>query len=122
MEAGLSLLEKGELNAFVLPRRRTPSPSSDLCDGLQGPCRLLRLCILGIVVPACLIAIPVYIRYHVLHEQQYPVAYSDVRLIDGRVSTTWCQVQNSNACNINLSFYFMEWKSSVLLVRKCHSK
>lgn len=32
-------------------------------------------------------------RHHVFAYQMYPVGMSDMRLIDGKVSTTWCQQQ-----------------------------
>lgn len=32
-------------------------------------------------------------RHHVFAYQMYPVGISDMRLIDGKVSTTWCQRQ-----------------------------
>jgi hypothetical protein len=82
LEAGVTLLDA---KGF---RRRQSSGS----EGLRGPCRLVRLCVLGILLPAALISIPLYVRYHLLHEQYYPVAFSDVRIIDKSVSTTWCQV------------------------------
>lgn len=60
---------------------------------LKGPLRVLRLCILGILLPALLVGIPLYMRYHVYGHQLYPLAMSDMRLIDNKVSTTWCQRQ-----------------------------
>ncbi|KAJ8673425.1 hypothetical protein QAD02_004687 [Eretmocerus hayati] len=57
------------------------------------PLRLARLFFLGILLPALFIAGPVYMRYRVFSEQLYPLAISDQRLIDGRISTTWCQRQ-----------------------------
>ncbi|KAJ8971794.1 hypothetical protein NQ314_000540, partial [Rhamnusium bicolor] len=32
-------------------------------------------------------------RYHVYGHQLYPLAMSDMRMLDSRVSTTWCQRQ-----------------------------
>ncbi|XP_063982987.1 uncharacterized protein LOC135165530 isoform X1 [Diachasmimorpha longicaudata] len=58
-----------------------------------GPLRLARLCILGMFLPAILVAGPVYLRYRVYSEQLYPLAATDQRLIDGKISTTWCQRQ-----------------------------
>ncbi|XP_026667108.1 uncharacterized protein LOC108622199 [Ceratina calcarata] len=57
------------------------------------PLRILRLCLMGIILPAVLVAGPMYLRYRVYSEQLYPVTVSDQRLIDARVSTTWCQSQ-----------------------------
>ncbi|KAJ3665389.1 hypothetical protein Zmor_000886 [Zophobas morio] len=59
----------------------------------KGPLRVVRLCVLGIFLPSVLIAVPLYMRYHVYGHQLYPLAMSDMRLIDNKVSTTWCQRQ-----------------------------
>lgn len=56
------------------------------------PLRLFRLCLLGMFLPAVLVAGPIYLRYRVYCEQLYPLTVSDQRLIDAKVSTTWCQV------------------------------
>jgi len=53
----------------------------------------VRLCILIVLIPGVLIAGPLYLRFHVYGEQLYPVGMSDMRLLDSRVSTTWCQRQ-----------------------------
>lgn len=59
------------------------------------PLRLLRLCVLGTILPAILVAGPIYLRYRVYSAQLYPLTISDQRLIDGKISTTWCQVLHS---------------------------
>lgn len=59
----------------------------------QGPKRAIRLCILCIVLPGLLVGVPLYLKHHVFAYQMYPVGISDMRLIDGKVSTTWCQRQ-----------------------------
>ena len=64
--------------------------------GLKGPLRAVRLCILSVLFPGLLIAVPLYMRFHVYGEQLYPVGMSDMRLLDNRVSTTWCQVRQGN--------------------------
>lgn len=61
-------------------------------SALKGPLRALRLCVLCILAPVSLIAVPLYLRYHVYNEQMYPLGVSDMRLVDSSVSTTWCQV------------------------------
>ncbi|CAG5100018.1 Similar to CWC27: Spliceosome-associated protein CWC27 homolog (Pongo abelii) [Cotesia congregata] len=71
-------------------RPRDWDPKKTEC---RGPLKIARLCILGIILPAALVAGPVYLRYRVYSEQLYPLAASDQRLIDARVSTTWCQKQ-----------------------------
>ncbi|XP_043475237.1 uncharacterized protein LOC122506891 isoform X2 [Leptopilina heterotoma] len=57
------------------------------------PLRLIRLCVLGTFLPAILVAGPIYLRYRVYSVQLYPLTISDQRLIDGKISTTWCQRQ-----------------------------
>ena len=64
--------------------------------GLKGPLRAVRLCILSVLFPGLLIAVPLYMRFHVYGEQLYPVGMSDMRLLDNRVSPTWCQVRQGN--------------------------
>ncbi|XP_012272253.1 uncharacterized protein LOC105695339 [Orussus abietinus] len=78
-----SILEEG-----ARPRDWQPRSS-----GFKVPIRLVRLCLLGAFLPAILVAGPLYLRYRVYSEQLYPLTISDQRLIDGRVSTTWCQRQ-----------------------------
>lgn len=65
------------------------------------PLRLLRLCLLGMILPAVLVAGPMYLRYRVYCEQLYPLTISDQRLIDAKVSTTWCQ---SQVIKVNATF------------------
>lgn len=86
-------------------RKRTMSEASyrannkGTLSSLQGPIRVIRLCILSIIIPGALVGLPLYMRYYVYGEQVYPVGMSDMRLLDNRVSTTWCQSQTiwSNA-------------------------
>ncbi|XP_018328412.1 uncharacterized protein LOC108739157 [Agrilus planipennis] len=59
----------------------------------KGPLRLVRLCLLSILLPIILVALPLYLRYHVYGDQLYPFAMSDMRLLDNKVSTVWCQRQ-----------------------------
>ncbi|XP_068624078.1 uncharacterized protein [Battus philenor] len=65
----------------------------------QGPIRLCRMLALMIVVPCLFIFIPLYMRYRVFSGQMYPMSMTDMRLIDSRISPTWCQRQvvKSNA-------------------------
>ncbi|CAH0550079.1 unnamed protein product [Brassicogethes aeneus] len=59
----------------------------------KGPLRVVRLCLLGILLPAVLMGVPLYMKYRVYGHQLYPLAMSDMRLLDNKVSTTWCQRQ-----------------------------
>ncbi|CAK9822366.1 hypothetical protein ANTRET_LOCUS911 [Anthophora retusa] len=79
----IDILEDG-----VRPRDWQPRRSQ-----YKVPLRLLRLCLLGMFLPAVLVAGPMYLRYRVYSEQLYPLTISDQRLIDAKVSTIWCQSQ-----------------------------
>ncbi|KAJ6644651.1 Larval cuticle protein LCP-30 [Pseudolycoriella hygida] len=59
----------------------------------RGPKRVIRLFLLGVTIPLLFIAIPLYLKHRVYDYQVYPVGMSDMRLIDNKVSTTWCQRQ-----------------------------
>lgn len=61
-------------------------------SSFSGPLKALRLCLLGILLPGALISVPIYMRYKVYDNQLYPIGMTDMRLIDGKISTTWCQV------------------------------
>ncbi|CAH2098055.1 unnamed protein product [Euphydryas editha] len=65
----------------------------------KGPIRLCRLLTLMIVLPCCFIFVPLYMRYQVFSGQMYPMSMTDMRLIDSKISPTWCQRQvvKSNA-------------------------
>ncbi len=56
--------------------------------------RLIRLCCFGILFPILCIVLPIYARYVLYAESLVPLAASDMRLVDGKMSTTWCQVIN----------------------------
>lgn len=77
------------------------SPVRKRPRSFKGPLRVLRLCLLGIALPTALVSVPLYLRYHVYANQLYPFAVSDMRLLDRRISTFWCQSQvvklNDNA-------------------------
>lgn len=60
---------------------------------LKGPLRVARLCVLTVIFPGLLLGIPLYMRYNVYIQQVYPVGMSDIRIVDARISTTWCQRQ-----------------------------
>lgn len=52
-----------------------------------------------------LIAVPLYLRYHVYSEHVVPLGMSDMRLVDSKISTTWCQVRYSqNPVFLNVIF------------------
>nr|CAH7733934.1 unnamed protein product [Callosobruchus chinensis] len=64
---------------------------------LRGPLRVARLCILGVLLPSMFISIPLYLRLRVYGLQLYPLATSDMRMLDNKISTTWCQGQRVQA-------------------------
>uniref|UniRef100_A0A1L8D9W4 Putative conserved plasma membrane protein n=1 Tax=Nyssomyia neivai TaxID=330878 RepID=A0A1L8D9W4_9DIPT len=72
----------------------------------SGPRKVIRLLILGIIVPGILISVPIYLRYRVYDAQLYPLGMSDMRLIDSKVSTMWCQRQIVKA-NISFNAFLM---------------
>ncbi|XP_031785741.1 uncharacterized protein LOC100116714 [Nasonia vitripennis] len=88
-------------NEGLRPRDWQPRPTQ-----CKVPLRLVRLCFLGVLLPAMFVAGPIYLRYRVFSEQLYPLAISDQRLIDGRISTTWCQRQVVKA-NATFNAYLM---------------
>ncbi|XP_050538918.1 uncharacterized protein LOC126904189 isoform X2 [Daktulosphaira vitifoliae] len=65
----------------------------DSPNNLKGPLKAARLCILSLIIPGILVIAPLYIRYHVYSDQKYPLAVTDMRIIDQRISTFWCQRQ-----------------------------
>ncbi|KPJ20094.1 hypothetical protein RR48_02847 [Papilio machaon] len=79
------------------PTRQFSQLPSRAC--YQGPIRLCRLLVLMIVLPCMFIFIPLYMRYKVFSGQMYPMSMTDMRLIDSKISPTWCQRQvvKSNA-------------------------
>lgn len=84
---------------YMLPYEERPltkrqnSLSAPKKEKFKGPFRVVRLCILGILVPCFLFSLTLYMRYRVYVEQMYPLAVSDMRMLDNRISTTWCQRQ-----------------------------
>ncbi|XP_050356698.1 uncharacterized protein LOC126777632 [Nymphalis io] len=79
------------------PTRQFSQIASRSC--YKGPIRLCRLLILMIVLPCLFIFVPLYMRYRVFSGQMYPMSMTDMRLIDSKISPTWCQRQvvRSNA-------------------------
>ncbi|PZC70937.1 hypothetical protein B5X24_HaOG214586 [Helicoverpa armigera] len=57
-----------------------------------APLRLCRLLALLFVLPSLFLTIPLYLRYRVFSGQMYPMSMTDMRLIDSKISPTWCQV------------------------------
>ncbi|OXU28371.1 hypothetical protein TSAR_006422 [Trichomalopsis sarcophagae] len=106
-ESGVAAMSKMplRLDSFIdeglRPRDWQPRPTQ-----CKVPLRLVRLCFLGVLLPAMFVAGPIYLRYRVFSEQLYPLAISDQRLIDGRISTTWCQRQVVKA-NATFNAYLM---------------
>ncbi|GAB0086630.1 hypothetical protein DMENIID0001_007300 [Sergentomyia squamirostris] len=72
----------------------------------SGPRKVIRLLLLGIILPGILISVPIYLRYRVYDAQLYPLGMSDMRLIDSKVSTTWCQRQIVKS-NVSFNAFLM---------------
>ncbi|XP_028170520.1 uncharacterized protein LOC114360139, partial [Ostrinia furnacalis] len=83
------------LEASNASRRRVTRQCTHLASRAcyQGPLRICRLLALLILLPSVFIFVPLYMRYRVFSGQMYPMSMSDMRLIDSRISTTWCQSQ-----------------------------
>lgn len=78
-------------------------------NSLQGPLRVAKLCVFSILVPGLLLSIPLYMRYNVYIQQAYPLGMSDMRLLEKRVSTTWCQVKYLCHSLVFLTFVKNNW-------------
>ncbi|XP_048004675.1 uncharacterized protein LOC125240687 isoform X2 [Leguminivora glycinivorella] len=59
----------------------------------RGPLRICKLLAFLILLPSLFIFIPLYMRYRVFQAQMYPMSMTDMRLIDSKISPTWCQRQ-----------------------------
>ena len=78
----------------LLPINRKYHPSVTK-SRFKIPLRVLRLCVLGVLLPCVLCILILHMRYRVYVEQMYPLAVSDMRMLDNRISTTWCQVSEA---------------------------
>ncbi|GJQ86934.1 hypothetical protein Trydic_g17518, partial [Trypoxylus dichotomus] len=78
---------------LLVQRIRRQISQTQQQTSFRGPLRVIRFCILGILLPCLICVIVLYMRYRVYTEQMYPLAVSDMRILDNRVSTTWCQRQ-----------------------------
>ncbi|CAH0598388.1 unnamed protein product [Chrysodeixis includens] len=78
-----------------LPRRSVANKNCYLAPRTcyTAPLKLCRLLALVMVLPSMFIMIPLYMRYRVFSGQMYPMSMSDMRLIDSKISPTWCQRQ-----------------------------
>lgn len=79
----------------------------DNSTSLKGPLKAARLCILSLLVPGILVIAPLYVRYHVYSDHKYPLAVTDMRILDQKMSTFWCQVYYIYLIYIRLFFFFL---------------
>ncbi|XP_061705572.1 uncharacterized protein LOC133516585 isoform X1 [Cydia pomonella] len=92
----MDLPELEPLEASVPPRPHKPAR---YCSNLasrgffRGPLRICKLLAFLILLPSLFIFIPLYMRYRVFQAQMYPMSMTDMRLIDSKISPTWCQRQ-----------------------------
>ncbi|CAH1641874.1 unnamed protein product [Spodoptera littoralis] len=84
LESGLPLPRPhhGTRNCYLAPRT---------C--YTAPLRLCRLLALLFGMPTVFLMVPLYLRYRVFLGQMYPMSMTDMRLIDSKISPTWCQRQ-----------------------------
>nr|XP_053632840.1 uncharacterized protein LOC128688858 isoform X1 [Cherax quadricarinatus] len=75
-------------NSFTLLR-------SDNQKLLQGPRRVVRLCMCAVLLPTILITIPLYVRLVLYPPGHYPMMPTDQRLLSRHVSGVWCQAQTT---------------------------
>ncbi|XP_025412970.1 uncharacterized protein LOC112685317 isoform X4 [Sipha flava] len=85
----------------------------DNSSSLKGPIRAARLCILSLLLPGILVIAPLYIRYHVYSDHKYPLAVTDMRILDQKMSTFWCQRHIINT-NATFNAFLMPEKPSML--------
>ncbi|XP_066956529.1 uncharacterized protein [Macrobrachium rosenbergii] len=86
---------------------------------LQGPRRVLRLCLFALVIPAVLITIPLYVRLVLYPPGHYPMMPTDQRLIGRHVSGVWCQAQSTHM-NGSFNTYMSDGPPGVRGERRRH--
>ncbi|XP_064108790.1 uncharacterized protein LOC135217062 isoform X2 [Macrobrachium nipponense] len=86
---------------------------------LQGPRRVLRLCLFALVIPAVLITIPLYVRLVLYPPGHYPMMPTDQRLIGRHVSGVWCQAQTTHM-NGSFNTYMSQGLPNVRGERRRH--
>ncbi|ODM89316.1 hypothetical protein Ocin01_17369 [Orchesella cincta] len=67
----------------------------------KGPRRVCIFCTMAIVVPSLLISIPLLMRFVIYGSSSYVIHPSDMRVLDERISTTWCEEET---VRMNASF------------------
>nr|XP_023014593.1 uncharacterized protein LOC111504309 [Leptinotarsa decemlineata] len=105
------LFEEYPLKKSSIYKRNTRKESSRL------PLKVARLCFLGILLPCVLLSVPLYMRYRVYGLQLYPLAVSDMRMLDSKVSTTWCQRQLVKV-NATFNAFLMSNNPQILATKK----
>lgn len=55
--------------------------------------KIIHLILFGILLPCLCIVIPVYAKFILYADSVVTFGASDMRIVDGHVSTIWCQVQ-----------------------------
>ncbi|XP_063604213.1 uncharacterized protein LOC134779835 isoform X1 [Penaeus indicus] len=86
---------------------------------LQGPRRVLRLCVFVLVLPTVLITIPLYVRLVLYPPAHYPMMPTDQRLLSGHVSSFWCQAQSTHM-NGSFNAYHAAGSPQVSDTRRTH--
>jgi len=61
--------------------------------------KIIHLIVFGIALPTLFIVIPVYAKYVLYADTVVTFGASDMRLMDGHVSTSWCKVCTYQSIN-----------------------
>ncbi len=59
---------------------RWSAPPSSACN--NGPMRICRFCILGVLFPVTCLFLPLYVRVHVLGPRNFALAPADMKLLN----------------------------------------
>ncbi|CAL8133667.1 unnamed protein product [Orchesella dallaii] len=78
----------------------------------KGPMRVCKFCALAIVLPSLLVSIPLLMRFVIYGSSSYIIHPSDMRILDQRISTTWCQ-EETVRMNASFTAYVTNGKPSV---------
>lgn len=101
-------------NAFTL--LRPPKQKEGL---LRGPRRVLRLILFGLILPAVLISVPLYVRLILYPPHHYSMNPTDQRLLHRQTSGIWCQAQTARM-NGSFNAYLMPDKAHISNSRRRH--
>lgn len=70
----------------------------------KGPRRVFIFCSTAIILPSLLISVPLLMRFVITGSNSYILHPSDMRMLDQRISTTWCEAETV-AMNTSFTAY-----------------